>query len=302
LYEIANVSFALGPEGPWRMALITVRRVDRFDQTFTRTEWSSSGLRWDWAWSHYRKAGWTDPFLTNGFGIAIPLAGAFRRRAQGVTQIVDLTMGFYRRAGEEVSVAHPTGEPDAATVIHVDLERYAVIDDGDWPTGAFIATPHVSLRHRLLRRDLYDGAEPWLVEMRLADLVDACLRPHLGDVHRTTPATARRHRLLVADVCEYLHTAGKEVSLVKAARRVGCSPFHLCRIFKATTGMTLSQYRQARRVNQVLQRIDQGDHDLAKIAADTGFTDHSHMTRTVTAHLGYRPSQVRELFTRHVDP
>lgn len=116
------------------------------------------------------------------------------------------------------------------------------------------------------------------------------------------PAVARRHRTMVAEVCEQLRAIGEPPSLVEIARRVGCSPFHLSRLFKATTGMTLSQYRQTHRVNQVLRRIEQGNQNLGTIAVAVGFADHSHMTRTVTAHLGYTPSQLQALLRRDARP
>ena len=114
---------------------------------------------------------------------------------------------------------------------------------------------------------------------------------------RRTTAAARRR--LVTDVLEMLNTSFCEPQgLLDAARVVGASPYHLSRVFREVTGLTLSEYRTRLRVHAVLVRLDQGAHDLAAVAAATGFADHGHMTRTVTGHLGAASSIVRQRLVR----
>ena len=85
------------------------------------------------------------------------------------------------------------------------------------------------------------------------------------------------------------------MGLVELARAVGSSPFHLSRVFREITEMTLSQYRLRLRVHHALDRIAEGDEDLASVAEAAGFADHSHMTRTVVTHFGQAPSALRKL-------
>ena len=73
------------------------------------------------------------------------------------------------------------------------------------------------------------------------------------------------------------------------------SPVHLTKMFRRVTGMTISQYRARLRVQAALERISGGDEDLSRIAASTGFADHSHMTRTIVAQFGHTPSALRNL-------
>lgn len=93
-------------------------------------------------------------------------------------------------------------------------------------------------------------------------------------------------------VCEHLHRT-PNVSLVELARAVHYSPFHLSRLFRQEIGATISDHRTNLRVHEVLWRLDAGDRDLHKLAADAGFADHSHMTRTVAARVGRTPSVLR---------
>ncbi|NHU48746.1 AraC family transcriptional regulator, partial [Rhodococcus sp. A14] len=46
-----------------------------------------------------------------------------------------------------------------------------------------------------------------------------------------------------------------------------------------------------------LERIENGDRDLAGLAADLGFSDQAHMTRTIGAHLGETPTALRTLLS-----
>jgi AraC-like DNA-binding protein len=93
-------------------------------------------------------------------------------------------------------------------------------------------------------------------------------------------------------VCEQLHHS-PNASLVELARAVHYSPFHLSRVFREVMGLTLSRYRTRLRLHDVLTRLD-GASDLNRLAADAGFADHSHMTRTFVTHLGRTPSALRD--------
>lgn len=73
------------------------------------------------------------------------------------------------------------------------------------------------------------------------------------------------------------------------------SPQYLTRVFKQSTGLTLSQYRNRVRVRLALERLADGEGDLSRIAHDLEFFDHSHFSKTVIAELGLQPRAVRNL-------
>lgn len=70
-------------------------------------------------------------------------------------------------------------------------------------------------------------------------------------------------------------------SIIDLARLVGCSPHHLSRVFRELTGLSFSEYRRNLRLVQALERILDGERSLAQVAADCGFADHAHLTRTL---------------------
>jgi transcriptional regulator GlxA family with amidase domain len=124
---------------------------------------------------------------------------------------------------------------------------------------------------------------------------DGCLGgPDRNRTSSRRAATVVAHRRLVGECAELLQASFHErLALREVAHRVGMSPYHLSRVFHQVTGVTMSQYRTQLRVHAVLDRLDAGDVDLAAVAADTGFADHAHMTRTLTGQLGANPSAIR---------
>jgi AraC-like DNA-binding protein len=72
----------------------------------------------------------------------------------------------------------------------------------------------------------------------------------------------------------------------------GYAPHHLSRVFRSTTGMTLSAYRDRVRLGRAITLLQDGMR-VADVAADLGYVDHAHLTRRATHLLGVAPSAFR---------
>jgi AraC-like DNA-binding protein len=48
-------------------------------------------------------------------------------------------------------------------------------------------------------------------------------------------------------------------------------------------------------VRAALDQLEAGQQNLADLAAELGFADHAHLTRTLRAELGSTPTQIRDL-------
>lgn len=81
--------------------------------------------------------------------------------------------------------------------------------------------------------------------------------------------------------------------LTELAATVGMSPFHFARVFKATTGEPPAQFLLRRRVEVAVDLIRDSTLSLAEIAARSGFSSQSHMTRRVHLQTGRTPTQIR---------
>jgi AraC-like DNA-binding protein len=79
------------------------------------------------------------------------------------------------------------------------------------------------------------------------------------------------------------------------ASEAGLSPFHLCRLFRARTGETITRYRHSLRLRLALDRVRDRGADLASIALEHGFASHSHFTSVFRKHFGLTPSAFRAI-------
>ena len=161
------------------------------------------------------------------------------------------------------------------------------------------------LRQRLLLRAVQAGApaDPLEIEETVIVMLEQILES-IGDGRfgRGLAAPAGRRRSLIDDACAVLATAMSEtLTLSDLARRVGCSPFHLCRVFREWRGGTLHQYRHQLRLRTALTLIEQG-RDLTSVALDVGFSSHSHFTAAFRRAFRLTPTSFRRQASRDPDP
>ena len=91
-------------------------------------------------------------------------------------------------------------------------------------------------------------------------------------------------------IIEYLNTfIDKNISLDRIARRFFISKYHLCRIFKEYSGVSVHAYIRHKRIMYAKQLIDSGE--TAQRAADAaGFGDYSAFYRAYVKIVGKNPS------------
>jgi AraC-like DNA-binding protein len=111
----------------------------------------------------------------------------------------------------------------------------------------------------------------------------------------STGAVARAKRLLA-------ETADREVrlSLHEVADAVSRSPFHLARSFRQQTGLSLHQYRQHLRLAAAMERLVEGDADLAGIAHDLGYCSQSHLGAVFRREVGVTLGEARRTLAARI--
>jgi AraC-like DNA-binding protein len=87
----------------------------------------------------------------------------------------------------------------------------------------------------------------------------------------------------------------RPLTLDGLARDAGCSPFHLGRLFRRSTGITLHRAVVRLRLREGLERLLDEPGNVARIALDTGFASHSHFSDAFRAEYGCPPSEARRL-------
>ena len=122
-----------------------------------------------------------------------------------------------------------------------------------------------------------------------ADLVFPALESWLRATHfspRPTPPDARIRSAIRAIVA-----ARGEVRMADVARAAGLGLRQLQRRFHELTGLTLRDFARVRRLREALAVHLNGDGvGWSRVAADTGFVDHAHLTREFVALTGIAPT------------
>jgi AraC-like DNA-binding protein len=131
----------------------------------------------------------------------------------------------------------------------------------------------------------------------------ACVASLVGELPALRPqapapaagAAVRARRLLA-------QTAHREprLSLREVADAVSRSPFHLARSFRAQTGLSLHQYRQHLRLAAAMERLADGDTDLAGLAHDLGYCGQSHLGAVFRRETGVTLGEARSALAARI--
>lgn len=232
---------------------------------------------------------------TDGPALVFVRRGCFVRSADGIETLLDPTAAYCINPGQEQRYDHPHGQGDDCTALFLSPSLLASLWGGDptLPAGSLSASPTIDLEHRLLLSDSRRGTDPHeLVERAIALTVRTLERIDAQRVAAGRPATVRARRALADGVREAL-VHDPDHSLTDLARSLAVSSHHLSRVFRSLTGRTISHHRMRLRARNALERLAGGEHDLARLAADAGFADQSHLCRVLRQETGHSPSALR---------
>lgn len=109
---------------------------------------------------------------------------------------------------------------------------------------------------------------------------------------KSIPARSR----LVENAMLYVrHHLSEPVSVSETAHSLSVSRGHLSRLFRAETGMTLSDYINETKVREAMRLLEDTDGSLAVISASLGFSSQAYFTRVFKKYTGYTPKEYRTL-------
>jgi AraC-like DNA-binding protein len=226
------------------------------------------------------------------------------------TLVADANHILFLNQGQPYRYAHPLAGGDDCTILALDDEcahlavgRFAKPGrphgQSPFPAGHALVAPKTSwLHHKLLAMVFSGGPESDLAAQdTVAELIDESIMA----LHRTTTVTvresaaarARRQEIVEATKLIISRSLSHLPSLEALAASVHCSPFHLSRIFRRTTGLALRQYIRQLRTRLAAEQLRRGHPDLTSLALDLGFCDHSHFTNTFRREWGISPSRLR---------
>jgi len=237
--------------------------------------------------------------------VVFPRTGVWIRHAGSRAFAADPRVVTIYNAGQEYTrePMHPEGDRCDWFGLGPDLARQVVRTadpggnaDSARPFRFEYAEADASLycRQRLLFDRLRAGAcEPLEAEEEVLGLVASVLR-RAGRTPSGPERLTRVHRNLADRArAELVRTLTQPLGLGALAARVGASPWHLCRVFRAATGTTLHGFRLDLRLRMALEQLENPRTDLSRLAFELGFSSHSHLTATMRGRLGRTPSAFR---------
>ncbi|MFE7191136.1 helix-turn-helix transcriptional regulator [Kitasatospora sp. NPDC057541] len=227
---------------------------------------------------------WSEPETRDDHRLVLVRRGRFRRWADGADADLDPTMAYLGAPGEEERFAHPAGG-DVCTSVGFDPSLLGR------PLAA--TTLYVDARVDLAHRRLLTAAGTGDIDYALTEELLGLVAVVTGEpTVRPGPAD----RALVAAAREAINDEAPEAGrLCDLAALLRVSPYRLSRLFSREMGVPLTRYRNRVRVTRAMDRLAEGAPALADLAAQLGFADQAHLTRTIREHVGHTPTALRRL-------
>lgn len=241
--------------------------------------------------------GWSEAEVHDDYRVVLVRSGRFRRWASGVPADVDRTLAYVGMPGEEENFAHPAGG-DVCTSVQLTPRLWQQLAGDDMRVARPVL--YVDAGLELAHRRLHAAARAGDIDYALTEELLGLLKPALRQVvARPTPVSAQVNRgtsgLVAAARDAIISGDPASDGLISLAEQLGVSPYRLSRAFSRELGVSVTRYRNRVRVGHALDRLAEGEPSAAALAADLGFADQAHMSRTVRQHLGCTPTALRRL-------
>jgi AraC-like DNA-binding protein len=234
---------------------------------------------------------WSRPEMRDGYNVVLARRGRFQRRAEGASADIDPTLAYLGVPGTEEQFAHPAGG-DVCTWINLPSMAWATLTGHDRrpARSTFYVDGRLDLTHRRMLAATCDV--DYAMTQHLLDLLCGVVA-QIGtgpvvDRQADRAAVAAAREAILAD-----HPAAR--GLLPLAALLDISPYRLSRAFTREMGVSLTRYRNRVRLAWALDRLERGETNLASLAADLGYADQAHLSRTARQHLGFTPAALRAI-------
>ncbi len=204
-----------------------------------------------------------------------------------------------------LEIEHPLGGGDVSTVFSVSLpilkELNGVEGIGSEEQPFRLNHRSIDLRTTLMHSRLLRQARSLPRENIIAfeETVFEFLEPlcsgrdsaESGQPLDCKRSTREAHRALAKRTVVYLN---ENFTISGLAKEVFSAPFHLCRVFRRETGLTLHAYVSRLRLTTALTRLKETDVLLKELALDFGYSSQSHFSSSlVKAIQGWKEAVFR---------
>ena len=232
--------------------------------------------------------------------MVFPHRGTYVRHVGRDQSVADANHVLLFSARQGYQVSHPVGGGDESLVVRLPeavlgeiAPRSLLVHDGalGFRRQSLRVDPRAQALVALLRHTLESGAiEPLEAESLALTLAARTLGP--GASHAPA-ATAGRRKL--ADRVKVLLASdlSRRWALNEIAAEIGGSAVYLTQLYRAVEGIPLYRYQLRLRLASALHRLAHVE-DLSALAADLGFSSHSHFTAAFRQAYGRSPAAFRQ--------
>jgi AraC family transcriptional regulator len=232
--------------------------------------------------------------------LVFPYRGVYMRHVGSDQAVADANHVLFFNAGEGYQVSHPMEGGDASLslglsepILHELAPSSLLHDRGKlgFRRQHQRIDPRAQALVALLRHCLKNGTiEPLEAEGLLLTLVCRSLGPrtsHEPGANYARGRLADRVKVLLAS------DVSRRWTLAEIAAEIGGSPVYLTQVFQQVEGIPLYRYHLRLRLARALDLIARYD-DLSALAADLGFSSHSHFAAAFRQAYGQSPTAFRK--------
>ncbi|GAA2066535.1 helix-turn-helix transcriptional regulator [Streptomyces albiaxialis] len=242
---------------------------------------------------------WSEAEIRDDFRVVLVRRGRFRRHAAGTHADIDPTMAYVGVPGEEEHFAHPAGGDDCTSIsLTPALWQDMAGDVTRLATQCVYVDARLDLTHRRILATARTGDIDYALTEELLDLLATAVGQLVSGPTPLGTQPPRSESALVAAARQAIND-GHPASdgLLPLAELLEVSPYRLSRSFTRELGVSVTRYRNRIRVGRALDRLEEGETSLGILAADLGFADQAHLSRTMRQYLGRTPTALRRLLT-----
>ncbi|HET6555280.1 MAG TPA: AraC family transcriptional regulator [Dyella sp.] len=231
--------------------------------------------------------------------LVFPYRGVYLRYVGSDQSVADANHVLFFNAHEGYQVSHPLDGGDACLSLSLNESLLAELAPRPLLQGqdklAFgVQSQRIDARAQalvaLLRHHLAQGSiEALEAEALVLTMVGRSLGPRTS---RSPASTHARRRL--ADRVKVLLASdlSRRWTLAEIGQEIGSSPVYLTQVFRQVEGMPLYRYQLQLRLARALDLMPDCD-DLSALAAELGFSSHSHFTSAFRRAYGRSPADFR---------
>jgi len=247
---------------------------------------------------HAPKSGCSSEECCSVAQVVVPRRGVFIMHQRGTPIVADSNTALIFGVGDTYQVSHPVDGGDQCTVL---VFRSELVEEAlgsvEARHGTLDAATQLSVH--VLTYTVTTGMTDQLEAEESAVLVLNTLSENFRSSLSSSGQRVSEYKQRRADQVRSL-LAGQPTEdwhLDSIARAVHCSPFHLARQFRTVTGESVARYLLRLRLALALDRLAQGETDLARLAVELGFVHHSHFSARFRSVFGATPTEVRNILT-----